>query len=188
MAGIRPFFLEKAEVLWQCSVVVARLIGPRSNSRHFNTLKNNQCSHKSISDHDQCHFPQLRRVGVKITGISIASEERLMILCGQIHVIVRQGLFLRRFLEPHVLGTTKQVQRVPPNFAFRHRLTWNHLKVTMGCGHCCFPDTHLQKEKNQDPWEKYLINKTQNFEFQRDLRKTDLKFPTQTETKLKKTK
>lgn len=58
-----------------------------------------------------------------LTRICFAGEKRLVILGGEIHVVVRKGLLFRRLLKTLIFGTTKQVQRVPPDLALGYNAT-----------------------------------------------------------------
>ena len=50
------------------------------------------------------------------SGVVLTGEEGLMILSGEVHVVVRQRLFVGGVCETLVLGAPEKVHRVPPHF------------------------------------------------------------------------
>lgn len=54
-----------------------------------------------------------------LTCIALASEERLMILSRQIHVVVREGLLVGGPVKSLILRTPEQINRIAPDFTLR---------------------------------------------------------------------
>jgi len=66
---------------------------------------------------------------VPLTRIAFTSEKCLVILSREVHIVIGEGLLLRRFLESHVFGTAEQVERISPDLTFRHWLTLGDISL-----------------------------------------------------------
>lgn len=64
---------------------------------------------------------RLHHLIILLAAVQLAIKERLMILCAKIHVIVGEWLLGSRPEKSLVLGATKQIKRIPPDFTFELR-------------------------------------------------------------------
>lgn len=56
------------------------------------------------------------------TSIAFAGEERLMILRGQVHVVIREGLLVGGPVKSLVFRAPEKVDRIAPDLTFGHIL------------------------------------------------------------------
>lgn len=56
------------------------------------------------------------------TSVTFASKECLMILCGQIHVIVRERFLIGGPVKPLIFCAPEKIDRIAPDFTVGHIL------------------------------------------------------------------
>lgn len=83
-------------------------------------------SRVSIRDISKLVFLGRIKVHPNRTSVAFAGKECLMILCGQVHVIVREGLLVGSPVKSLILRAPEKIDRIAPD------LTLGHILVTRG--------------------------------------------------------